>query len=338
MPLSNPWYLDVAARHRAAQQRLLAYMAVGGQEGVLGSTHLAVKAYDTPGAGITGLPGGYSVLCKHSGGDYEAYVGKITTQNEWGPSGDGTVAVSPTDSSGPRSDLVILRVENPYVSGAGSWSVPGDPIDGPYAYIRVIEDVPDDLTTVVDYNSTWAAIPLARIDRPASTGVVEQEHITDLRGLVDLLSSGMFTAQDNLSVYEELIGTDTTWQDFPAAATWDIPIPAWASHMEFQILGNLYFLDDCWAQFRLTLDGDAVDANPAEVDWNYVADAIGQADMRTMLLAGRHEIDPSLRGTTSPIQVQGQFHGGHTSSSKIMTGQGTYFTVQIIFRRLPTYA
>src|SRR5580765_3563365 len=166
MALANPWYIDANARHLAAQQRLLAFNAMLGCEGVLQSDHLAVKDLDTPGASITVDPGAYSILARHSGGAYEAYVGKISVQE--------TVAVNPVGSGGSRTDLVILRVENPYVSGSGSWVSPPDPLDGPYAYVRVIEGVTANINHVSAWNNTWSAITLARITRPASTGTILQ--------------------------------------------------------------------------------------------------------------------------------------------------------------------
>src|SRR5690606_39772012 len=121
--LPNPWYIDAEARHQAQTQRLLAYAAIEGKEGVLADDHLAVKDLETPGAAIQVNPGGYSILARHTGGEFEAYVGKIPEAV--------TVDVSPTDSSGERTDLVILRVENPYVQGSGVWSQPTDPLNGP---------------------------------------------------------------------------------------------------------------------------------------------------------------------------------------------------------------
>jgi len=88
MPLPNPWYIDAEARHMASTQRLLANMATEGQEGVLAAEHLSVRALATPGAGITCSPGGYGVLARHAGGNFETYLGKVSSSLDVGPNGD----------------------------------------------------------------------------------------------------------------------------------------------------------------------------------------------------------------------------------------------------------
>lgn len=177
MTLPNPWYIDANARHYPATQRLLAYMAMQGEQGVLHDTHLKISALSTPGAAVNFAPGGYAVNCTHTGGAFEDYLGKIGTQ--------GSVSVNPTTSAGGREDLVILRAENPYVDGAGSWSEPADLLNGPYMHIRVVEGVAAGTNSVTAHNNTWSAIDLAKIIRPANTGIVSPGHIYDLRSLAD---------------------------------------------------------------------------------------------------------------------------------------------------------
>src|SRR5690606_26235632 len=75
--LPNPWYIDAEARHQAQTQRLLAYMAVEGKEGVLADDHLAAKDLETPRAANQVNPSGYSILARHTGSALEAYVGTL---------------------------------------------------------------------------------------------------------------------------------------------------------------------------------------------------------------------------------------------------------------------
>lgn len=170
MALPNPLFIDQAAQHLASGLRTLNYATSKGQQGVLEPTDLAVQALTTPGGSIRCAPGVYAINNTAVGGTRQAYVGEFDVEE--------VVAVTPTDSAGGRTDLVICRIENPYATGTGGgpggWPAPADELNGPYSHIRVIENVAANINSVVAHNTEWTAIPLARITRPASTGIVEQ--------------------------------------------------------------------------------------------------------------------------------------------------------------------
>ncbi len=233
MPLPNPWYIDANARHVGATQRLVAFMAMQGEEGVLRDTDLKVTALPTPGAAVNVAPGGYSVKATHA--DLELYLGKIPIQEQ--------ATVNAVPSTGERTDLVILRIENPSVGETTIWSSPADPLNGPYAHIRVIEGVTAGTNSVKSHNNTWSAITLAKIIRPANTGVVNPEHITGLRSLAD-------PAQQRINIpgqapppiavpdpvvnvpcpgEEELPPAVIDWAHWPTVLA-TLAVPFWATH------------------------------------------------------------------------------------------------------------
>lgn len=320
MALPNPWYIDAEARHYAQQQRLLAYASVEGKEGVLGEEHLAVRALDTPGGAINALPGGYSVLARHTGGQFEAYVGKYVEQE--------TVTVNPTDSSGPRTDLVILRVENPYVVGSGSWSQPPDPMNGPYVYVRVIEGVPAGTTSVSQINPDWSAITLARIDRPSNTGIVEQAHITDLRSLAKLggeriiiveppedpdeppppppIAHTFFFEIRNYNSNQKLGDKVTPWTDFPNDCRWDVAIPPSATHADVWMVINNIQVREAGVYGELRVSTPFGQTAPTQFDvWHreQVAPFPGY-QRHPVVAAGRISIPKADRGTIRRFRSQ----------------------------------
>jgi hypothetical protein len=342
--LPNPIYVDEQALHTAQAIRLLAYGAVDGQQGVMATGHLTVQALPTPAGAIQVLPGGYSVLAKHLGGDFEAYVGKTSVAEQ--------VNVSPVGSSGSRTDLVILRIENPYVSGAGSWTIPVDPVAGPYAHIRVIEGVPANTQDIIGYNNTWSAITLARITRPANTGIVQQSHITDLRSLADLrgqritiinnppptpppVAYPLWTGVVECHANSTHLKTQTTFHDWPSEVNFSVPIPAWATTADMFVAVNPEIDGNVYGDLRMTLDGNPVDAPPVIYNYNY-ARTVGP-EQYTTIVAGNITIPSSVAGKTVPLRMQARSLANDAAHpGKFSTHSGCVVTAQLNFKRAPS--
>jgi hypothetical protein len=339
--LPNPAFIDANARHDANVLRALGELVSEGQEGVRGATHLAVKALTTPGGAITVAPGVYSVKNTAAGGSYENYVGKVLENEQ--------VSVTPTDSSGARTDLVVLRIENPYVAGAGTWAEPASPADGPYAHVRVIEGVPANTQTVKAVNGTWTALTLARITRPANTGIVTQAHITDLRSMIDLtverivvinnppadpppIAQSVWTESTPVGNNAELRHTDTAWTQFPTGVSWKVPIPSWALGVDTLVLCQPALISgDFIGEMRLAFDNDQVGTVPVNVNENLD----GQTRYRTtLMISGTETLPASLRGREVTLRVQGR----STSSGlggRLVCQPGTRFYLNMTFKRYP---
>lgn len=344
MAIPNPIYVDDNAQHDPSQVRAMAYAALDGQQGVMDPAHLAVQQFATPGAGIQCIPGGYGINCRHVGGDFESYLGKFQTAE--------TVAVSPVGSSGPRSDLVIARMENPYVVGTGSWPIPADPVLGPYQYIRVIENVPANTNDVTAYNNTWEAITLARITRPANTGVIQQTHITDLRSAINkgggeriiIIDSPPVTpppiaaewytdfnqsaaAPPGTDTVHDYWTADTTWQSWPDAASWNLPIPSWATVMDLEVdIFNAQLLtNDVYAQMAILLNGARQATSVLALDY------VAVPDRRNIAYGQTINISSSLRGKVIPVvfQVASYF----SAPGRLDAKGGTTAKLQVNFKR-----
>lgn len=329
MPLPNPIYIDQNARHRASQVRLLAYQAMEGMQGVLLPEHLKVRALGTPGAAITCDPGGYAVNAKHTGGNFESYLGKIASSADVGTG--GSVAVSATSSAGTRTDLVILRIENPYVVGSGSWSQPVDTAEGPYAHVRIIENVPANTNDVTAVDATWSAITLARITRAANTGVVTDADITDLRSIARVggqrltiivnppaspppIAEFIYTEMHRPSSLATLAANQTTYMDFPNGANWDVPIPSTASHMDIQahIFNTYIYAGDVWGTFRIIDTASGSQLLTAEFDVNNTSTFINGARESFPVSAGKVAIPSSWRNSTRNFKIQAKQYSSMT--------------------------
>lgn len=355
MPLPNPSYIDQEARHRASVIRGVNFQAMEGMEGVLLSDHLRVIPLSTPGAGISCNPGVYAINCKHQGGSFESYFGKVNSSLEFGPNGDGVVSVSPTSSAGSRTDLVILRVENPYVVGAGVWSNPPDLQNGPYAHVRVIENVPANTNNVIAVNSTWSAITLARITRPANTGIVQASHITDLRSLANPGGQRVIIIENpppdpppiaNQTFIDSRAFGNTTafpynqtnFTDWPSGGSFQVPIPSWAVEGDFHGMFNPSYDEDIWGEMRLL----AVDGSSTYTIATITYDENVSVKQRypgpqqfVIPIGGEWAVPAPIRGKVVTIKTQFRSLNPSIHSGKLETRSGVYMNLLIDFKRVP---
>lgn len=338
-----PWYIDAAARHRARTMRLLAYNAVNGQEGVLGADHLRVQALGTPGAQVQVLPGAFSVLARHVGGSFEAYVDKID---------EAQLVSIPATSAAGRTDLLVLRILNPYVSEVGgSIQQPVSPQDGPYWDIVPIMGVTSGTNHVSAYNPGWSAITLALITRPANTGIVQAGHITQLRNIVaprsiteriiiapaenppstaPPIAHDIWSGTKHLATSSTFASTVTVFTDWPAGAFWDVPIPSWATQLDIFGSSNPTFNNPLWGEARLDFGGNAGPSTVYdEQDPNGLAKTV-------IIFGGSYNVPTTQRGKIVRVKMQHRNIDPANHSGVLTTRNGVNANLILIFKREPS--
>lgn len=294
----TPWAVGGGAQHSANVGRLLAYAAGGGREGIIGPKDLEVRELSVPGSQVRIYPGAAFILNRATGITYESYAGRLPVEDR--------VDIAPTDGSGPRSDLIVARVENPFLSGE-PWADPPDPVTGRYIYSRVIPGVPSTTKYAWQVSSSSSMIALARVTLPASTGTVLQSHITDLRQLAQVLRE----REQNVA---QPVGTDAlseaspgkTW---PAALVTPTTVPLWATRclVHAQVAGATMDAGNFQGQARVNLGGTVaagvitggVNTQSTALDFN--AATTIRPDVHA---GGTIAIPAAMRGTTVTIQVQ----------------------------------
>src|SRR5690606_29355376 len=257
-PMSwNTWAIDgsdtVQVKHPASLARLQTYAAHQGTFGVIDPLDLRILAAEVPNTTVRVMPGAASVPCKAGNVRSQAYEVELTEPD--------VIPITPTDAGGGRSDLIVVRVENPFLAGE-SYDLPDEPEEGPYTYVRVIQGVPSGTSDyyelepgqygnvlVSEYDSV---ITLARLDLPASTGTVQQSHLTELRSIAEPGGTrhGENTIEMNPWTESRVSGapsnpdnphqrpgdsdprilvSDGTYKNWPPEASWEIAVPEWAT-------------------------------------------------------------------------------------------------------------
>ncbi|MET8717332.1 hypothetical protein ABZV52_29650 [Streptomyces sp. NPDC004735] len=313
-----PWFVENTAASEETL-RLIVEAAAGGGEGIVGPADLRVTALDLPAAAVQVTTGAMIARRRLAGGS-QSYAARMATTDQ--------VNVEPTGADGPRSDLIVARIEDPY--GGESWPEPSDPAIGPYVFTRVIPDVPPGTTSVQDVEPDSTAVTLARIDLPAATSAITDAYIVDLRQMARPRSETrrvyLYAAW---STADEL-GPITDWEEFPLGARWSQTIPAWATHCGVHAsITGLRHPDAVLASGELrTYFGD--EKGPG---MQYLSETAA----RTALQAGHtFVIPPEDRGTVVPLGVEGK--GTVGASGVLRADLGTVLAVDIVYSQGPVAA
>jgi hypothetical protein len=194
--------------------RLMLQSATLGSQGIVNFLDCLVTATSPgTGAGLTISSGAVVVL-----GNETAFQGSYYGYNV---GSDTSLSIAATGGSS-RSDMVVVRAEDP-TWGGSPW---GNPASGQILFPRVISNVSAGSTQPP--GGSGSCIPLARIDMPASTSVVQSSYIHDLRQVCN-----------PQRIMQEFAvagpGTATSWtvsttaHAWPPGASWQVFIPSWAT-------------------------------------------------------------------------------------------------------------
>lgn len=291
-----PWFVGGGAQHSVEVARLLAYAATGGAEGVTGSLDHRVTELPTPGASVRVGTGSATLLNRYASGTQQSYMGRSASVT------DLTV---PATSGSARSDFVVIRVDDPQYGG----QAPSDPTVGPYIRAELVSNVGAG-ATALPVGVTYPAIILARIDIPASTSVIAQSMIVDLRKLVSPRRQRDIYPMLPSSTYD--IASGTGMVDWIAQANQSITIPTWATTAKIiaTVSGVTAKAADCACSMRWTLGSYASQPTSSTVKLG---------NRVTPLAAGTVNLAADDRGTTATLKLQGQRSSGTLSADSWTT-------------------
>ncbi|MFJ7004154.1 hypothetical protein ACIQU7_23525 [Streptomyces albidoflavus] len=310
-----PWFVTGTAASPETL-RMVLDAAVGG-EGVVGPADLVVTALEMPADAVQV---GTGAMVAREPGAGQAYAARMPTVQ--------SVDIEVAGADGPRSDLIVARIEDPY--GGQPWPEPEDPLTGPYVHTRVITDVPPGTTTLRAVDDSSTAVVLARVDLPAGATQVTDAMVTDLRQIArprqqeeDQYLTG-WTAPDDVGPVTD------AWEEFPLGGTWTERAPEWATHVTVRCtLTGLLHPDavEARGQIRVVCGEQGGLAVP------YAATAPG----RLALQAGqRFALSPEERGQLVSVGVQGRGEEGFSGVLRADTASACHLAVR--FEQRPVSA
>lgn len=313
MALTTTPFAVTNGEHTAQQFRMMIRDLAQTNQGVTAGSHLKVSALATPGGKVQIGDGSATISGKVSPvqGSYNAYN-----------IGTDTVDIAPTGST-TRSDMVILRVQDPEYEGSRNPSN--------CAFFQVVSNVSSSATTAP---SGYSAIPLARIDIPASTATITNSMIKDIRQVANPRRDRVlypYYAKDPLV---EISGTSETWRTFPNLTMASITVPSWAATAKvvFGAGGVKCSAGNVWGNIRFQLGG--IEAS------EYVAIDDDQGTTARRLYVEMSEVidltttaGAAMRGTTQPFYSRMRTRS--TNAGKIGVDATTTFKIDIEFSEGP---
>ncbi|MFD0353004.1 hypothetical protein ACFVHW_04530 [Streptomyces sp. NPDC127110] len=316
---SVPWFIEGGAEHTSEVARLLAYTAVGGAEGIVGSADLRVQPLTSPAAAVQLMTGACAITNRAPGATAQSYVARLPVAEQ--------VPVAATGVS-PRSDLVIARIENPYSQGE-SWPLPANPKVGPYVSTRIISGVPNTTTDIRQVRPGDSAITLARIDLPANTSSVTGAMITDLRDMVSPRRERrlypLFAAET-----DGITAEDDRWYDWPKIARINVKVPSWATRYTVMTTVCGLKFDHANVRAGMVHQLGGIWGEHTEIDDNGGL----YARRQTVIIAHSKDIPASMRGTVQPLYIKTIMFKTHTGDMYV--DEATAIVHDVEWQEAPT--
>lgn len=290
-----PWFTGGGAAHSVEVARVLAHAATSGARGIVEYSDLQCRALTVPGNKVRIAPGVAVMPNWYPGGPSQSYIGRNASETQ--------ITIPPTDSSGPRSWLLMQRVGDPQYPGT---AVPSDPNDFDYQQFVLIS-CSSTATDVTGADRLFPSVPIARITMPASTSTVQQAYIADLREMANPRRRRDLNTL-NLTVAEKLASSAFEGEQWPNAAGWYMEIPEWASEVRIRADWGMVGMPNAtqnvgllWAQIGTEADADRISTNATAYDTPF-----GGGVRASLLVADTLTIPASMKGTTRYFNLRGR--------------------------------
>jgi len=308
MTLPQAPLLTSGASHSAQTFRMMLRDLARGSEGVTEGNDLKVTQLGTPGTSVQ-VGDGSGVIKGRANtwqGHYTAY--NIGAQN---------VAIAATGASA-RTDMVVLRVLDPAYEGGL------DPATGQICTLEIVSNVS---STATAPPAGMTAIALARITIPASTSVITNAMITDLRKIANPRRDTQLLTESPASLSTGIGGTSGAFSNFSTASGWNIAVPTWATQMKVNLqVGQLrYDTNNFFGYLRATF-GASLTMQQVALDDNQ-----GTGVRRGTIVAGDTlTIPTAYQGTTQLLRTQAA--GGATNGGgKVYVDASTTLVAHVEF-------
>lgn len=205
----------------ARMARELAWVASGGQTGIVGPWSCRVLAQSVPNGTVRIMPGGFTVAATsqfaaigYSSAPWQSYMRSVYEPI--------TVSIDPTGSSGARTDVVGIVIDDPEFEGTSP-----DPDSHQYWRPHVVRNAGNNATRPEHFASLGRPfLPLAQVRIPANTGTITNAMITDIRFLA--VARTTTVARWGIQEVQRTIDASNEYRDLFTIT--GIQVPQWATY------------------------------------------------------------------------------------------------------------
>lgn len=326
---SAVWAANGEHEMSAERARELAWIATGGQTGVVGPGSLRVRATATPGGSVEILPGGFAIQANPGGSvgyataPWQSYMRALYQTL--------TVPITATGSSGGRTDVVGIVIDDPQYEGT-SESV--DWQNHEFYRVHVVENAPSGASRPEHFSSlSRPFLPLARIVIPANTGTITNAMITDLRFLAVKRTEQENFVQAVTTTRNLTLANNSSFTELQQFA--DIFVPQWATHMKLdgEIIGAASVGALVRGETVLRFNAGGSNRLSSTIPWRSEDNDWGRLDLP---IAGRIELTEQERGREGFFRFLVRITGG-TGTLRI-SDEVAHYRVRVTFEEAPTGA
>lgn len=310
----------------AERGRELAWIASGGQTGIVGPSSLLVRAMPTPRGEVRVGPGSFAIQATPGNGvAYDSAPGQSYLRRTYGTH---TVGIRKTESSGGRTDVVGVVIHDPQYDGTTEGMTQADWDSHRFFEFIVVENMPG-ATQPTSFNALGKPfLPLARITIPPSTQTITDEMITDLRFLA-------WKQEDTQYVnLQDPADANMTMNSFwyPSFQVQGPVVPQWATHVKVmgQVTGLYLIGGSVQGRQRMRFWSGGQTQNTAEIPFR-----LEDASVRTQVpISGRLRLRPEHRGQPIDMRVEHRIDSGSGSARTRRWESWTQMT--LVFEVAPT--
>ncbi|MDQ4037174.1 MAG: hypothetical protein M3313_02175 [Actinomycetota bacterium] len=231
----------------------------------------------------------------------------------------------------PTYDDAVLH----YLATGEPWEGGPAPVIGDPLHIPLHEELrkqQDDLAGAVEEGEPWRfTLPTSLVWLQADGALPEFNPDPDAGSG----APGLWTGTAHQATLSTLATDQTAWTDWPAAATWQVPIPDWAADVDINFALNPGVVGgDVWGELRLNIGGSVTAASMFDV--NYEADSRNFPEQNVMIIGDSHPIPPDVRGKTVSVKMQARMLEPAKHPGRLEANRGCHVNGQMNFKRRPT--
>ena len=304
-----PYLVGGGFEHSAEVMRAMLAASTSGAEGIVNAGDMKVQPLPVPGTSVRVAPGNALIRNSYGGGQAQTYAARASSQTE--------LPIQATGSSGARADLIVARIDDPTYEGGAF-----DPETFEAAKFEVIRGVSTNQSSLAGLGLTYPAIPLARLNIPASTGTITAAMITDLRAVAlprsqrYLFTHGLTTGeQDSLDYAAAGSEEGEAWPNI----FWQAYIPEWAQRVRIRgFWGQVRVpgtgannLGKLWVRIGTQPNG----FSSQQVNWDNPV--TGGVTRQTYMVAADRSVPAEFRGSTRQVYLRGSTDRNNTNVPRL---------------------
>lgn len=293
------WSVD-GGRHRGELLRVLAFAATAGSEGIVTTTDCKVHQLAVPGPQIEMDAGALLIRNRSANVRNQTYVANGRTPTR--------LDVTQTGGAS-RSDLVVVRIEDPQYGSGFEGPPVGEEADWQYVKPFIIQGVSPSITSAAALNLGYPAVALARLDIPASTSVITNAMVKDLRQVAQPRRQRFVKSwrmPDGTAAKLDAPGAMTL---FPSM---QLPVlcPEWASQVKMIVnVGNIVqggekIIGGMRAEYGWNLPGNPyVFTEHSGIHYIVPPSDAWSTSRNTIIIAGEAALPVNFRGKTHYVRI-----------------------------------